>query len=445
MTGPLAGLAGAVGVSAVRSDPDRLAFEIDAPRRQPPAPGGCDAARAGRDAGVHPAGHPGSGAHARRRRRRRARLRAGPRQHLPPVPRARATSGSPSSAACTGSWAGIGAIDHRLRRLPGLLARARQRRRRDQGPRAAGRAAAAGCSRSPSGACAFAPTSTARSGSWARRSRWRSRPRSAPTSRSSSTSARPSTPTATTRPARPSAPTAGSTAASPGTPSTGPASQAVFGIVQGGVHEDLRRESAERGRARPAVDGLAIGGTLGRDKPEMHGVLDDDGAAAAGRGAQAPARDRRARRPARRDRRSGSTSSTAPCRPGSPATGWRWRRCPDSRFRFDVAKPAYALDEGPLVEGCPCPTCAAPHARLPALPRPRRGADRRAAADAPQPDVPRAPRRAARGPRSPPAAYERYRAAVLGGAAPWEPRRLERSLARAYCVFSLMKSSIDWI
>ena len=52
----------------------------------------------------------------------------------------------------------------------------------------------------------------------------------------------------------------------------GPAGQAVFGIVQGGVHEDLRRESAER-NASAAVDGIAIGGTLGRDKTEMHGVL----------------------------------------------------------------------------------------------------------------------------------------------------------------------------
>ena len=50
----------------------------------------------------------------------------------------------------------------------------------------------------------------------------------------------------------------------------GPARQAVFGIVQGGVHEDLRRESADA-VSGAAVDGLAIGGTLGRDKPEMHG------------------------------------------------------------------------------------------------------------------------------------------------------------------------------
>ena len=32
------------------------------------------------------------------------------------------------------------------------------------------------------------------------------------------------------------------------------------------------------------------------------------------------------------DRARASTSSTAPCRPGSPATGWRWRRCPRRAF-----------------------------------------------------------------------------------------------------------------
>jgi len=52
----------------------------------------------------------------------------------------------------------------------------------------------------------------------------------------------------------------------------GPERQAVFGIVQGGVHEDLRRESAAA-VAAAGVDGIAIGGTLGRDKEEMRGVL----------------------------------------------------------------------------------------------------------------------------------------------------------------------------
>src|SRR5919197_318259 len=53
----------------------------------------------------------------------------------------------------------------------------------------------------------------------------------------------------------------------------GPAGQAVFGIVQGGVHDDLRRSSAERVSAA-AVDGLPIGGTLGRDKEHMRDVIE---------------------------------------------------------------------------------------------------------------------------------------------------------------------------
>jgi queuine tRNA-ribosyltransferase len=31
---------------------------------------------------------------------------------------------------------------------------------------------------------------------------------------------------------------------------------------------------------------------------------------------------------------------------------------PDARFRFDVTKAPFAVDEAPLVAGCPCPTCA---------------------------------------------------------------------------------------
>ena len=49
--------------------------------------------------------------------------------------------------------------------------------------------------------------------------------------------------------------------------------QLFFGIVQGGVYEDLRRESAER-VASAQVDGVAIGGSLGRDKDEMRGVVE---------------------------------------------------------------------------------------------------------------------------------------------------------------------------
>src|SRR3954465_6047904 len=51
-----------------------------------------------------------------------------------------------------------------------------------------------------------------------------------------------------------------------------PAGQLFFGIVQGGVYEDLRRESAARVAWRP-VDGVAIGGSLGQDKDQMQQVV----------------------------------------------------------------------------------------------------------------------------------------------------------------------------
>ena len=52
----------------------------------------------------------------------------------------------------------------------------------------------------------------------------------------------------------------------------GPAGQVVYGIVQGGVHEDLRRASA-RTVAAAQCGGIAIGGSLGQDKEQMHAVV----------------------------------------------------------------------------------------------------------------------------------------------------------------------------
>jgi queuine tRNA-ribosyltransferase len=52
----------------------------------------------------------------------------------------------------------------------------------------------------------------------------------------------------------------------------GPRGQFVYGIVQGGVEQDLRLESAQTVAAsRP--DGIAIGGSLGREKAQMHEVV----------------------------------------------------------------------------------------------------------------------------------------------------------------------------
>jgi len=135
----------------------------------------------------------------------------------------------------------------------------------------------------------------------------------------------------------------------------GPPRQAVFGIVQGGVHDDLRRESAERVSAA-AIDGVAIGGTLGRDKPEMYGVLDltvphlpadapkhllgigepDDLLEGIARGIDL-------------------FDCAVPTR--LARHGMALAPLPEKRFRFDVRRSSQAEDSGPLVEGCPCPAC----------------------------------------------------------------------------------------
>jgi queuine tRNA-ribosyltransferase len=135
----------------------------------------------------------------------------------------------------------------------------------------------------------------------------------------------------------------------------GPAEQAVFGIVQGGIHPDLRRESAERiGSA--THDGVAIGGTLGRDKEEMQGVLE----------ATMP------HLPAEVPRHLLGIGEVDDLLIGI-ALGVDLFDCavptrlarhgvalapePEARFRVDLAKARFADSDGPLVEGCPCEAC----------------------------------------------------------------------------------------
>jgi queuine tRNA-ribosyltransferase len=135
----------------------------------------------------------------------------------------------------------------------------------------------------------------------------------------------------------------------------GPAHQALFGIVQGGTHEDLRRESAEY-IAAAAVDGLAIGGTLGRDKEEMHEVL----------AMTAPLLPERA---AKHLLGIGEVDDLL----GGIALGLDVFDCavptrlarhgvalapsPGTRWRLDLRKSRWVGDRAPLVEGCPCPAC----------------------------------------------------------------------------------------
>ena len=102
----------------------------------------------------------------------------------------------------------------------------------------------------------------------------------------------------------------------------GPDGQLVYGIVQGGVFEDLRVESAQA-VAASECDGIAIGGSLGADKAEMHtGRRLDDGRAAGGRTARATCWASARSTTSCAGSSWASTPSTARCRRGWGATAW---------------------------------------------------------------------------------------------------------------------------
>jgi queuine tRNA-ribosyltransferase len=135
----------------------------------------------------------------------------------------------------------------------------------------------------------------------------------------------------------------------------GPERQAVFGIVQGGVHEDLRRESAAA-VAAAGVDGIAIGGTLGRDKEEMRAVLE----------LTAPLLPEQAPKHLLGvgdvdDLLTGIAlgldvfDCAIPTRLARHGTAL----VPDpaNRFRLDLRKAGWEGNREPIAAGCPCPAC----------------------------------------------------------------------------------------
>jgi queuine tRNA-ribosyltransferase len=52
-----------------------------------------------------------------------------------------------------------------------------------------------------------------------------------------------------------------------------PAGQLFYAIVQGGVYQDLRAEATAQVAGADGVDGIAIGGSLGQEKPEIREVV----------------------------------------------------------------------------------------------------------------------------------------------------------------------------
>jgi queuine tRNA-ribosyltransferase len=134
-----------------------------------------------------------------------------------------------------------------------------------------------------------------------------------------------------------------------------PPGQLLYGIVQGGVYEDLRVASAERIASSP-VHGVAVGGSLGQEKAQMREVVGwslrpvpaekprhllgigdvDDILASVAAGID-------------------SFDCATPTRLARHGTALV--ADPGARWRLDLAKSRWRASREPIAEGCPCPAC----------------------------------------------------------------------------------------
>ncbi len=140
----------------------------------------------------------------------------------------------------------------------------------------------------------------------------------------------------------------------------GRAEQVVYGIVQGGVEPDLRIESAET-VAASRCRGVAIGGSLGQDKAQMHQVVDWTTAALE---RVTPERPRHLLGIGDIDDLLvgvGLGIDTFDC-----AMPTRLARHgvavvpePSQRWRVDLAKARFRGSQEPIMEDCHCPVCRA--------------------------------------------------------------------------------------
>ena len=127
----------------------------------------------------------------------------------------------------------------------------------------------------------------------------------------------------------------------------------LYGIVQGGVHEDLRIASAERIAGAP-VHGVAVGGSLGQEKEQMREVVE---------WALRPAPEEKPRHLLGiGDVDDILASVAAGIDTFDCATPTRLARHgtalvpdPDARWRLDLAKSRWRESKEPIAAGCPCP------------------------------------------------------------------------------------------
>jgi queuine tRNA-ribosyltransferase len=139
----------------------------------------------------------------------------------------------------------------------------------------------------------------------------------------------------------------------------GPPGQLVYGIVQGGVYEDLRSESA-RIVAASRCDGIAIGGSLGSEKPQMYEVVRY---AVRELGGEYEARPRHLLGIGEVDDLISGVElgidtfdCAMPTRLGRHGTALV--PDPGNRWRLDLNKGSLRDADEPLLEGCRCPACA---------------------------------------------------------------------------------------
>jgi queuine tRNA-ribosyltransferase len=139
----------------------------------------------------------------------------------------------------------------------------------------------------------------------------------------------------------------------------GPADQLVYGIVQGGVYEDLRCESTQT-IAASACDGIAIGGSLGADKAQMYEVV---GYATRELGGEHERKPRHLLGIGEVDDLIRGVElgidtfdCAMPTRLGRHGTALV--PDPENRWRVDLKKSQWRESKEPLLEGCECPACA---------------------------------------------------------------------------------------
>jgi queuine tRNA-ribosyltransferase len=132
-----------------------------------------------------------------------------------------------------------------------------------------------------------------------------------------------------------------------------------YGIVQGGVYEDLRIDSVAA-VAASGCEGIAIGGSLGRDKEQMHAVVDWNTRELE---RVAPERPRHLLGIGEVDDlirgvELGIDSFDCAMPTRLARHGVALVPDPTNRWRLEVDRSRWRDSDAPLLEGCTCPACA---------------------------------------------------------------------------------------